>query len=226
MSGNDDQREGEVAGQGADAPVAPVKSRAGDTARLVKLLALVLVGGFTFSFSLVPLYRIACEKVLGIKLAEGPAGQSRVIGMHADESRWVTVEFDGNVHSDLLWEFHPSKLSMKVHPGELYQATYWAKNDSDHAIVGNASPSITPDTASRYFSKTECFCFTQQALQSGESKLMPVRFIVDPALPADVNTLTLSYTFYNNDIATAELARQGHPVAARASSPSDGRSTE
>ena len=209
MSGDEDRREGDAA------PEMPAKPRAGDTGKLVKRLALVLVGGFVFSFSLVPVYRIACEKVLGIKLEEGPAGQQRVVGMHADASRWVTVEFDGNVHSDLLWEFHPSKLSMKVHPGELYDATYWAKNDSDHAIVGNAAPSISPDTASRYFSKTECFCFTQQTLQSGEQRLMPVRFIVDPALPADVNTITLSYTFYNNDLATAKLATQSRPLAAR-----------
>ena len=187
----------------------------GDTGKLVKRLAWVMVGGFVFTFSLVPVYRIACEKVLGIKLEEGPAGQQRVVGMRADEKRWVTVEFDGNVHSDLLWEFHPSRLSMKVHPGELYDATYWAKNDSDHAIVGDASPSISPDTASSYFSKTECFCFTQQTLQAGEQKLMPVRFIVDPALPTDVTTLTLSYTFYNNDLATAKLATQSRPLAVR-----------
>jgi cytochrome c oxidase assembly protein subunit 11 len=216
VNGNDDRREGETAGQGADAPVAPAKSHAADTGKLVKRIGLVLAGSFVFTFSLVPVYRIACEKVLGIKLQEGPAGQQRVVGMRADESRWVTVEFDGNVNSDLLWDFRPSKLSMKVHPGELYQATYWAKNQSDHAIVGNAAPSITPSEASRYFSKTECFCFTQQTLQSGESKLMPVRFIVDPALPANVNTLTLSYTFYNNDLATAKLGTQAQPLAARA----------
>jgi len=185
-----------------------------ETSRLVKRIALVLVGAFVFSFALVPLYRIACEKVVGIKLQEGPAGQQRVAGMHADKRRVVTVQFDGTVNSELPWGFHPSKLSMQVHPGELYEATYWAKNESDHAIVGNASPSIAPARASGYFSKTECFCFTQQTLQAGEQKLMPVRFIVDPALPQDVKTLTLSYTFYNNDIATAHLI-QGQALAAK-----------
>jgi cytochrome c oxidase assembly protein subunit 11 len=185
------------------------------TAQLVKRIALILVGSFVFSFSLVPVYRIACEKVLGIKVAEGPAGQQQVIGMHADEKRTVTVQFDGTVNSELLWGFHPSKLSMQVHPGELYEATYWAKNESDHAIVGDAAPSISPSRASSYFSKTECFCFTQQTLQSGEEKLMPVRFIVDPALPADVTTITLSYTFYNNDLATARLGQQTQPLATR-----------
>jgi cytochrome c oxidase assembly protein subunit 11 len=192
----------------------PGKGRS-DNGKLAKRIALVLVGSFVFTFSLVPVYRIACEKVLGIKLQEGPAGQQRVVGMRADGKRVVTVEFDGNVNSELDWEFHPGRLSMRVHPGELYDATYWAKNDSDHAIVGNAAPSITPSRGASYFNKTECFCFTQQLLQAGEQKLMPVRFIVDPALPADVTTLTLSYTFYNNQAATAKLTAQGQTLAAR-----------
>ncbi len=185
------------------------------TGKLVKRVAFILIGSFVFTFSLVPVYRIACEKVLGIKVQEGPAGQQRVLGMRADEKRLVTVQFDGTVNSELPWGFHPSKLSMRVHPGELYEATYWAKNESDHAIVGDAAPSIAPSRASGYFNKTECFCFTQQMLQAGEQKLMPVRFIVDPALPADVTTLTLSYTFYNNDLATARLEQQAQPLAAR-----------
>ncbi len=187
----------------------------GDSARLVKRLALVMIGGFVFTFSLVPVYRIACEKILGIKLQEGPAGQQRVAGMRSDERRTVTVEFDGNVNSELQWGFHPSRASMQVHPGELYDATYWAKNESDHAIVGNAAPSVTPSLASSYFHKTECFCFTQQTLQAGEQKLMPVRFYVDPTLPADVTTLTLSYTFYNNGLATARLATPPQSLATR-----------
>lgn len=195
------------AGNGPDQGGPP----SGDTARLLKRLALVLVGGFVFTFSLVPLYRIACEKVLGIKLQPGPAGQNRVAGTRIDTSRWVTVQFDGNVHSDLLWDFRPAQVSMRVHPGELYDATYLAKNEADHAIVGNAAPSIAPDNASRYFNKTECFCFTQQALQPGESKTMPVRFYIDPALPAEVRTVTLSYTFYNNQAETAKLAAPKGP---------------
>jgi cytochrome c oxidase assembly protein subunit 11 len=207
----------EAGDPGQKDPVAetPVAVPQPDSSKLVKRLGWVMIGAFVFTFSLVPLYRITCEKVLGIKVEEGPSGQQRVLGMRPDENRWVTVQFDGSVHSDLLWGFHPSKLSMKVHPGELYDATYWAKNESDHAIVGNASPSITPSRASSYFSKTECFCFTQQLLKSGEEKLMPVRFIVDPALPADVNTITLSYTFYNNDLATAKLGTEGQPLATR-----------
>ena len=198
---------------------APEAKGASDTGKLVKRIALVLVGSFVFTFSLVPVYRIACEKVLGIKLQEGPAGQQRVVGMRADDKRTVTVQFDGNVNSALPWGFHPSKLSMQVHPGELYAATYWAKNESDHAIVGNAAPSIAPEEASGYFSKTECFCFTQQMLKAGEQREMPVRFIVNPSLPADVGTITLSYTFYINDTATAQLTAPSPVVTSAHSAP-------
>jgi cytochrome c oxidase assembly protein subunit 11 len=188
-----------------------------DNTKLLRRALLVIGGAFVFTFALVPVYRIACEKVFGIKLAQGPAGEQQVIGMHADARRVVTVEFDGTVNSSLPWGFHPNQASMQVHPGELNSATYWAKNESNRPIVGNAAPSISPNTASGYFNKTECFCFTQQLLQAGEARQMPVRFIVDPALPADVKTITLSYTFYQNDVATAALAQPATPLASKSS---------
>jgi cytochrome c oxidase assembly protein subunit 11 len=165
---------------------------------------------FVFTFSLVPLYRIACEKVFGIKLEEGPVGEARVAGMQVDEDRWVTVEFDGTVNSKLPWTFTPGAMRMRVRPGELYEAHYSATNTSMAPVVGQAVPSVAPSSASTFFSKTECFCFTEQLLLPGETKDMPVRFIVDPALPEGVNTITLSYTFYNNESATAQqLASAG-----------------
>ena len=183
--------------------------------KLLRRALLVIGGAFVFTFALVPVYRIACEKVFGIKLAQGPARAQQVIGMHADARRVVTVEFDGTVNSSLPWGFHPNQSRMQVHPGELNSASYWAKNESDRAIVGNAAPSIAPNTASGYFNKTECFCFTQQLLQAGEARQMPVRFIVDPALPPDVKTITLSYTFYQNDTATAALMKPSAPMATK-----------
>jgi cytochrome c oxidase assembly protein subunit 11 len=181
-----------------------------------RTIALVSAASFVFAFSLVPLYRIACEKVFGIKLEQGPAGEAQVAGMAVDEARTVTVEFDGTVNSKLPWEFKPTQLTMQVHPGKLYEMNYVARNVSDHAIVGNAAPSVAPSTASTFFNKTECFCFTEQLLAAGEERLMPVRFIVDPALPENVTTLTLSYTFFSNDTATAKLGEGAHaPAAAR-----------
>lgn len=181
-----------------------------------KTIALVSGASFVFAFSLVPLYQIACEKVFGIKLEQGPAGEAQVAGMQVDETRTVTIEFDATVNSKLPWEFKPTQLTMQVHPGKMYEMNYTARNLSDHAIVGNAAPSVAPSTASTFFNKTECFCFTEQMLAAGEERLMPVRFIVDPALPDNVQTLTLSYTFFSNDAATARVGEGAHVVPATA----------
>lgn len=179
------------------APVA-VKRSAG----MFKLIGVALLA-FLFTFSLVPLYRIACEKVFGVRLERGP-GQTQA-GKPLAGKRVVTVQFDGGVNSKLPWSFHPEQLTMQVVSGELNEALYYARNDSDTSIVGSAVPSVAPARASGYFTKTECFCFTAQTLLPGEKRDMPVRFIVDPKLPADVNTITLSYTFYKNDELTAQL---------------------
>ena len=173
-----------------------------NTAGLLKLLGVSLVA-FAFTFSLVPLYRIACEKVFGIRLEQGP-GEARAASL-APKARTVTVQFDGGVNSKLPWAFEPEQLTMDVVPGELNEALYFARNDGDRPIVGSAVPSVAPARASGYFTKTECFCFTAQTLQAGESRDMPVRFIVDPDLPPDVKTITLSYTFFKNEALTTQL---------------------
>ena len=198
----------------SEAP-ATTPSRSAGLPRLIG----VAVAVFLLTFSLVPLYRIACEKVFGIKLEQGPAGEAQVAGLAVDESRTVTVEFDGTVNSKLPWEFKPTQLTMQVHPGKMYEMNYIARNIADHAIVGNAAPSVAPSTASTFFNKTECFCFTEQLLAAGEERLMPVRFIVDPALPDHVQTLTLSYTFFSNDAATARVGEGAHAPATARSAP-------
>lgn len=162
---------------------------------------------FGFSFALVPLYRIACEKVFGIRLEREAAGTDAANGP-ARSDRMVTVRFDGGVNSKLPWAFAPKQLSMQVRPGELYETAYIARNTSERDIVGSATPSVAPARGSKYFNKTECFCFTAQTLAAGETREMPVRFIVDPDLPEDVRTLTLSYTFFKNDVLTAKLAER------------------
>ena len=177
----------------------------------------VSLAAFGFAFSLVPLYRIACEKVFGVRLEQGPAAAKA--DAVADEARWVTVQFDGGVNSKLPWQFKPEQLTMRVQPGKQYEALYFAQNTSDRAIVGSAVPSVAPARASGYFSKTECFCFTAQTLAAGESRDMPVRFIVDPGLPAGVKTITLSYTFFKNDALTSELASGSSQAAATRAAP-------
>ena len=174
--------------------------------RVLKMALAISLGAFGFGFALVPLYRLTCEHVFGIKLEQGPVGEAKAAAMAVDESRWVTVQFVANTNSKLPWRFAAEATSLKVHPGALSEAWFDAQNTSNRPIVGNAVPSVAPNTASLYFNKTECFCFTEQALQPNESRRMPVRFIVDPKLPAGIDTLTLSYTFYENDVATRKLA--------------------
>lgn len=164
---------------------------------------------FGFAFALVPMYRIACEQVFGIKLDGTPLDAAKAAATQVDLSREIVVEFDTTVNSKLPWSFRAGKASMRVHPGQLTEAVFYARNESPSPIIGQAVPSVAPSSASIYFNKTECFCFTEQLLAAGEEREMPVRFVVDPDLPAGVETLTLSYTFYNNDLATAKLVATG-----------------
>lgn len=168
----------------------------------------VSVAAFGFSFALVPLYRIACEKVFGVRLEREAADPRKIVSAVRSE-RLVTVMFDGGVNSKLPWQFGPRQMSMQVRPGEIYETAYFARNTSQRDIVGSATPSVAPARASKYFNKTECFCFTAQMLVAGETRDMPVRFIIDPDLPEDVRTVTLSYTFFKNDLLTAKLNTSG-----------------
>jgi len=175
---------------------------------VLKAALIVCAAAFLFGFAMVPIYRIACEHVFGIKLAQGAASENKTAGMIEDDTRTIRVQFVSNVNSKLPWSFAAETTSIDVHPGKLTEAWFDAKNNGSETIVGNAVPSVAPNTASIYFNKTECFCFTEQVLKAGESRRMPVRFVVDPKLPADIPALTLSYTFYNNELATKKLAEQ------------------
>jgi cytochrome c oxidase assembly protein subunit 11 len=181
---------------------------------VLKAALIVCACAFLFGFAMVPIYRIACEHVFGIKLAQGAASEAKVSAYVEDDSRTIRVQFVASVNSKLPWVFGPEAPSVEVHPGKLTEAWFDAKNNSKEAIVGNAVPSIAPSTASLYFNKTECFCFTEQLLKPGESRRMPVRFVVDPKLPKEVTELTLSYTFYENTVATQRVADTGSPLPA------------
>ena len=181
---------------------------------VLKVGAVVCLAAFLFGFAMVPLYRVVGEHVLGIKLAGAAVGAAATEGLVEDTSRTVVVQFVAGVNSRLPWEFAPEVTRIEVHPGKLTEVWFDARNTSREPIVGNAVPSVAPSEASLYFNKTECFCFTEQVLQAGESRRMPVRFFVDPRLPAGVGELTLSYTFYENEVATRRLAETGTPLPA------------
>ena len=159
--------------------------------RLSRRLAIVAIAMFGFAFALVPFYNQICA-ALGINSLEGPA---EVVNSQVDTTRTVTIELDSNAHN-LPWRFKPMVSAIKVHPGELAMVEYEIVNVRDAAVTGQAVPSYGPQNAGEYFRKIECFCFTHQTLAAGETRRMPVVFVVDPRLPKDVNTIALSYTFF------------------------------
>jgi len=163
-------------------------------ARVISRLMLVVIGMFGFGFALVPLYDVFCD-ITGLNGKTGD--QVRLAeAMKVDTSRLVEVEFIASLNDNMPWEFKPVQHSITVHPGEPTRIEYVAVNRTNSAIVGQAVPSVAPGHAAGYFQKTECFCFTEQKLEAGEEKKMPVIFVVDPELPEDVSQMALSYTFF------------------------------
>jgi cytochrome c oxidase assembly protein subunit 11 len=158
---------------------------------LVKLLV-VAVAMFGFGYALAPFYRAICD-ALGLNSV---VKADTVANTQVDTGRLLTVEFDANLRSNLPWTFAPLEKSVRVHPGALTQVMFEIRNHSDRPVTGQAIPSYGPQLAARYFKKLDCFCFTQQTLAPGEVKRMPVSFVIERELPQDVNTVTLSYTFF------------------------------
>jgi cytochrome c oxidase assembly protein subunit 11 len=173
-----------------------------------RLLALA-VAMFGFGFLLVPIYDAFCEVTgLGGKTANSAA--TDVVEM-VDESREISLEFVTTVNQYAPWEFRSSVDGMTVHPGGIYEATFIARNLTDRHKIAQAVPSVAPQQAAGYFKKLECFCFTTQEFLPGEEKVMPVRFIVDSDLPEFIDTITLSYTFFDTARLTDDSAEMAHP---------------
>jgi len=159
----------------------------------LKLAALAL-GMFFFGFALVPLYDVFCTLTgLGGKTT---ATAAAAVAEDVDETRVVRVEFVASVASTAPWEFRPAQSSMHVHPGEIVEAVYLARNLTDANRLGQAVPSVTPGLAAQHFKKIECFCFTPQQFAARETRELGVRFFIDPELPEHLDTVTLAYTLY------------------------------
>lgn len=167
------------------------------TRKTTILLWLSAVGMFGFGFALVPLYDVLCA-TLGISQENiTEKADYDTVRAGVDETRSLKVQFLANNDGTMSWEFKPSDFQIKVHPGEANSTTFYARNPAHRTMIAQAIPSISPPEAAQYFHKTECFCFNQQQLESGESIDMPLQFIVDTALPKDIHTITLSYTLFD-----------------------------
>lgn len=172
-----------------------------DNRRMLGKLLVVTAVMFGFGYALVPMYRAICD-ALGInvlslteqRIATGSWTGRRTANSQVDTTRTVTVEFDANARGP--WDFKPAQRSVQVHPGELTTVVYEFRNIQNRTMAAQAIPSYAPQQASSHFTKLECFCFSEHTLQPGESKSWPVAFVIDPKLPRDVTTITLSYTFF------------------------------
>lgn len=171
-----------------------------DNRALLTKLAVVAVLMFGFGYALVPLYKSICE-ALGINVLSLSERQVSGVGLtreggntQVDRTRKITVEFDANSRGP--FDFKPAQRSLQVHPGELTTVMYEFRNTQSHTLAAQAIPSYAPKQASAHFNKLECFCFNEYTLTPGESRQWPVAFVIDPKLPQDVHTITLSYTFF------------------------------
>jgi cytochrome c oxidase assembly protein subunit 11 len=171
--------------------------------RLALKLAGVTLAMFAFGYALSPMYDVMC-RALGINGKTGRTDVQTVAVQPVDMARTVTVEFTGLATSGLPWEFKPLTKKMELHPGETHEVKYLVRNLAREEITGQAIPSVTPGESAPHFKKIECFCFTRQTLKPGETREMPVRFVVDAGLDRDVQTITLSYSFFNIDKASAQ----------------------
>lgn len=158
---------------------------------IVIKLALFSTLMFGFGYALIPFYTVFCNLtgLNQVNLTSVP------VNTQVDAGRLVSIEFDANVHG-MPWQFRPLQSHMSVHPGEVSHAEFEVVNTKNEAVTGQAIPSYGPRDASEFFKKLSCFCFEKQTLAAGERRRMPVVFVVDSALPKDIGTITLSYTFF------------------------------
>ncbi len=163
--------------------------------KLIIYLIIAVLAMFGFGFAMVPLYNTFC-KITGLN--GKTAGRYQVdYAIEVDTSRTIKIQFITNLNQGMPWEFRPTVKSLIIHPGEIKQAAFYVKNLSDKPIIGRAIPSISPGLAASYMHKTECFCFNEQLLQPGESKVLPLMFFLDKNFPKEYGEMTLSYTLFD-----------------------------
>jgi len=161
-------------------------------------LAVIPLLMFGFGFTLVPLYDVFCD-ITGLNGKTGRIQASEIDAGGVDTSRTIEVRFLANTSTGLPWSFEPLVKKMEVHPGQVYEAIYRVRSSSKEKTLGQAIPSVSPGLAAEHFNKTECFCFTQQALEGYETRDMPLRFIVGTDISDKIEQITLSYTFFSLD---------------------------
>lgn len=163
--------------------------------KLLLILTIVVIGMFGFAFALIPIYNSLCKN---LSLNGKIALQKQLASQGGpDAQRTIHIEFVATNNASVPWKFYPMVKSADIHPGEMFKLSFYAENRTNHKMIVQAIPSITPGLAAKYLKKTECFCFTQQSLKGHEAMYMPLLFHVDKDLPKKFKTITLSYTLFD-----------------------------
>ena len=174
--------------------------------RTIKLLCFAVVGMFTFSFALVPLYDVFCE-ITGLN-GKVELSATTNQNLETEEGRDLAIQFVSHNNEQMPWIFRPSEDSIKIQTGKFHTATFYVKNTTDRTMTAQAIPSVAPSNAAIHLKKLECFCFEQQELAPGEEALLPVKLIFDDELPESIKSVVLSYTIFDitdyNDIKLTE----------------------
>ncbi len=164
--------------------------------KLVRKLVFIVLAMFGFGYALVPIYDVFCD-ITGLN-GKTEAEAVAEVKYQIDTNREITLEFVTSLNESAPMVFRTETKKIKVHPGKYYTVNFYAENQTDKKMIARAIPSVTPGPAAEYFKKTECFCFIEQTFEPKQGKTMPVRFVVDPELPAKYKTITLGYTFFDN----------------------------
>jgi len=163
--------------------------------KTIKTLCFAVLGMFTFSFALVPLYNVFCE-VTGLN-GKIELKATKETDIEIENGRDLSVQFVSHNNEQMPWAFKPSEDSIKIKTGKYHTTSFYVKNTTNKLMTAQAIPSVAPSNAAAHLKKLECFCFEQQELAPGEEALLPVRLIFDDALPKSINSVVLSYTIFD-----------------------------
>ena len=177
--------------------------------KTIRTLCFAVLGMFTFSFALVPLYNVFCE-VTGLN-GKIELRATNDTNIEIENGRDVSIQFVSHNNEEMPWTFEPSEDSIKIKTGKYHTATFYVKNPTDRTMIAQAIPSVAPSNAASHLKKLECFCFEEQELAPGEDALLPVRLIFDDKLPSAINSVVLSYTIFDvTDYDGIELTQNTH----------------
>ena len=183
----------------------------GNNLKITFSLIFVVCFMLFLSFAAVPLYKLFCQ-------VTGYGGTPKIVNVEDKikiSEKKIKIEFNSDVNKKLNWSFNPEQRSIESKIGESVLAFYKAKNNGNESLTGIATYNVLPFEAGQYFNKVDCFCFENQTLEPGEEVLLPVNFYIDPKILDDpnvkhLNSIVLSYTFFQSDEDLKKISRNNN----------------